>query len=136
MSQNSIITNHCGATEMPRPTNSVLQMVQTPINSTKLKRFLSVYENDDAKTAFLLLINHIAIFKLVKVIADSFIFLYSTRYYMINQVADAGLVSRLLPHTSLLSAQLVNNTSLPSGAVVLSLSLSSSLVTAAQLLQY
>ena len=124
MSQNSIITNHCGATEMPRPTNSVLQMVQTPINSTKLKRFLSVYENDDAKTAFLRLINHITVFKLVKVIADSFIFLYSIRYYMINQVADAGLVSRLLPHTSLLSAQLVNNTSLPSGAVVLSLSLS------------
>lgn len=54
-------------------------------------------ENYDAKTTFPLIISYITIFIcVVKVIADSFLFLYSVLYYMINVVAGAGLVSRLL----------------------------------------
>lgn len=55
-------------------------------------------ENYDAKTTSPLIISYITIFLcVVKVIADSFLFLYSVLYYMINVVAGAGLVSRLLP---------------------------------------
>lgn len=69
---------------------------QTPQNCD-FQRFLGENENYDAKTTFPLIISYITIFIcVVKVIADSFLSLYSVLYYMINVVAGAGLVSRLL----------------------------------------
>lgn len=116
---------------------------QTPQNCD-FQRFLGENENYDAKTTFPLIISYITIFIcVVKVIADSFLFLYSVLYYMINVVAGAGLVSRLLLS---LHRCLTPLCSQPGLSVVrlchcellfsLSLSPSSSLVTAAQLLQY
>lgn len=116
---------------------------QTPQNCD-FQRFLGENENYDAKTTFPLIISYITIFIcVVKVIADSFLSLHSVLYYMINVVAGAGLVSRLLLS---LHRCLTPLCSQPGLSVVhlchcellfsLSLSPSSSLVTAAQLLQY
>lgn len=114
---------------------------QTPQNCD-FQRFLGENENYDAKTTFPLIISYITIFIcVVKVIADSFLSLYSILYYMINVVAGAGLVSRLLLSlhrclTPLCSQPGLSIVRLCHCELLFSLSPSSSLVTAAQLLQY